>query len=219
LKNEVTFWFDVTVMEKERRSMNPECKATAGPAGSEALLNRLNAQREKFLAFVRIHATAKHAARRDPEDILQEAFTKAHQRWAEFSPSALSLEAWFYQIVLDVRIDDHRFHARQKRDPRAEMAWPEHSSMQFALGLQNADTSPSEVLSRRDLKERVDRVLATLPPDDQQIMVLMNFAELTGEQAAEVLGIEHGTARQRHVRARIRFRESWKRLFGEEGFG
>jgi RNA polymerase sigma factor (sigma-70 family) len=121
--------------------------------------------------------------------------------------------------VLDRLFDDHDYHASQKRDYRAETAWPERSSMQFALGLQNPITSPSESLIRKELKVRIDNVLAKLAPAYQEIMVLIHFGELTKEQAAEVLQIKPGTARQQYARARAQFRMLWKECYGQEELG
>jgi len=131
----------------------------------------------------------------------------------------MELEAWFYRIVLNALFDDHDFQTRKRRDCGAEHAWPDRSSQQFALGLQNDGTSPTEAYERQVVKERVDRVLAALPAHHQQIMVLIHFGELSKERAAELLDIESGTVRQRYARARMRFREVWKAEYGEGEFG
>lgn len=199
--------------------MIPDGEAQAEQRGSERLLELLHEKRDAFLTFVRWRSNALLAARRDPEDILQLAFVNARERWADFERSRMTLDAWFYRIVLNALFDDHDFQSRQRRDYRAEMVWPDRSSAQFAMGLQNADTSPSEALGRQELKERIERVLGALPPDHQRIMVLIHYAELNKEQAAELLGIESNAARQRYARARSRFREVWKSIYGEQGFG
>ena len=186
---------------------------------SDRLLELLAEKREKFLTFVRWRSPAKPAARRGPEDILQAAFVGAQRRWADFERSGMELEAWFYRIVLNALFDDHDFQTRKRRDCGAELAWPDRSSQQFALGLRNADSSPSAQLGRQELKDRIERVLAALPADQQQIMVLIHHGELTAERAAELLGIGGGTARQRHARARLRFRDVWKTTYGDGEFG
>ena len=167
----------------------------------------------------RWRSPAKLAARRDPEDILQAAFVGARRRWEDFGRSGMELEAWFYRIVLNALFDDHDFQTRKRRDCGAEHAWPDRSSQQFALGLRNAGTSPNAALGRQEVKERIERVLAALTADQQQIMVLIHYGELTKERAAILLGIDGGTARQRYARARIRFREVWKSAYGDGEFG
>lgn len=198
--------------------MVPDGDATE-PGGPAWLLERLNQHRERFLTFVRWRSTGALVVRRDPEDILQLAFINACERWMDLERSGMALDAWFYRIILNVLFDDHDFHSRQRRDHRLDQTWPDRSSVQAGLGLRNADTSPSEALGRKETKARIERVLEKLPADQQQILVLVHFAELTREQAAELLGIEGATARQRYARARARFRETWKSLYGHEDFG
>jgi len=195
---------------------NGEAAAADGPA---QLLECLNEQRDRYLTFVRWRSTGVLSARRDPEDILQLAFVNACERWTDFLRSGMSLDAWFYRIILNVLFDDHDYHSRKRRDHRLETNWPDRSSVQAKLELQNSDTSPSEAVGRKELRARIETVLAALPADQQQILVLVHFAELTREKAAELLQIEAPAARQRYARARLRFRETWKALFGDEGLG
>jgi RNA polymerase sigma factor (sigma-70 family) len=187
-----------------------------GHDAQDALRTMFEEAYPKLLAFVRCRSAPALAARRDPEDILQTAFLGARKRWAEFEKSRLAFYPWFCRIVLDRLFDDHDYHASQKRDYRAETAWPDRSSVQFALGLQNPITSPSETLMRKELKAKIDNVLAKLSPAHQEIMVLIHFGELTKEQAADILQIKAGTARQQYARARANFRSLWKECYGQE---
>jgi RNA polymerase sigma-70 factor (ECF subfamily) len=199
--------------------MTPGGDGPAHPRPPEAFLEPLDAQREKFLKFVRRRLTARPGARRDPEDVLQAAFVRAADRRAAFERSGMALDAWFYRVIDDALIDDHRFQVRQKRDCAAETAWPDRSSAQLAAGLADAGTSPSEAAGRRETNERVERVLGQLSPDHQQVIVLVHFAELSQSDAAEFLGVESGTVRQRYARARAQFRKAWKATYGESEFG
>ena len=173
-------------------------------------------QYPKLLAFVRCRSSRALAARRDAEDILQVVFLNARERFSDFQKSGMAFYPWLCRIVLDRLCDDHDYHASQKRDYRAETAWPDRSSMQFALGLQNPITSPSEALIRKEMRARIDNVLAKLSPEQQEIVVLIHFGELTKEQAAEILGIKAGTARQQYARARAKFRDIWKECYGQD---
>jgi RNA polymerase sigma factor (sigma-70 family) len=190
----------------------------SNPDGLAALQSLFEEAYPRLLAFARCRSTRGLAARRDPEDILQLAFLKARTRWADFPATGLAFYPWFCRIILDRLFDDHDYHASQKRDYRAETAWPDRSSEQMALGLQAPLTSPSESLMRKELKTRIDQVLAQLSPAHQEIMVLIHFGELTKEQAAEILRIKPGTARQQYARARAQFRLLWKKCFGSEEF-
>jgi RNA polymerase sigma factor (sigma-70 family) len=185
----------------------------------EALRALFEEARPKLLAFVRCRSAPGLAARRDAEDILQTAFLSARERWADFAGSGMAFYPWLCRIVLDRLCDDHDYHASKKRDYRAETVWPDRSSMQMALGLQNPITSPSEALARKEVRAKIDAILARLSPPHQEIMVLIHFGELTKEQAAEILQIKPGTARQQYARARLQFRQLWKECFGQDEFG
>ncbi len=191
----------------------------AAPVVPELLLELLRANRERFLTFVNWRSCRRLAARRDAEDILQAASINACERWTDYEQSRMALEAWFYRIILNVLFDDHDYQGRKRRDYRAEQPLPDRSSRQIVMGLRNAGTTPSEAVYRNELKQRIERVLGELPAAFQQIMVLIHFAELSGKQAAELIGITHELARQRYARARVCFRHLWKKHYGEEGFG
>ena len=171
---------------------------------------------DHLLAFVRWRSTPALGGRRGPDDVLQLAFLRARKRWGSFERSGMAFRPWFCRIILDTLFDDHDYQGRMERDYRKETAYPDRSSVQFSMGIQNPATSASLALARKELREKIDRVLARLSPEHQEIMVLIHFSELTREQAADLLGIEAGTARQRYARARKRFRKIWIALYGLE---
>lgn len=199
--------------------MPPQEERSADRAALDPLHRLYEQEYARLLTFVRWRSAPALAARRDPEDILQAAFLRARQRWDDFGRSGMAFYPWLCRIVLDCLFDDHDFHARRQRDYRSEQAWPDQSSLQEALGLHAPGTSPSVLLGRKELRERIDFVLGLLSPEHQEIMVLVHFAELSKGQAADVLGVEAGTARQRYARARAKFREIWKDHFGQDGLG
>jgi RNA polymerase sigma-70 factor (ECF subfamily) len=189
----------------------------ANGTGMDPLRLAFEQRHTQLLAFVRWRSTPALGARRDPEDVLQAAFLRACKRRTDFAESGMAFFPWFCRVIHDCLCDDHDFHARRRRNYRAETCWPDRSSLQGVLGIYDPATSPSEALARKELQTRIEGVLARLTPEHQEIMSLIHFGELTKEQAASVLGIESNTARQRYARARARFREHWKACFGNEG--
>lgn len=190
-----------------------------GPSLETPLAALYRQSHARLLAFVRCRSTRGLNGRRDPEDILQSAFLQAQKRWDDFGRSGMAFEPWIFRLILNCLFDDHDYQSRQRRDYRAEVAWPDRSSMQCSLGLAAPGTTPSEAVARRDLQARIDQVLGRLAPDHQEILVMVHFGELTKQEAAEVLGIPSGTARQRYARARARFREVWKSCYGAQELG
>lgn len=179
--------------------------------------------RPRLRAMVAWRSNPALAGRRDPDDILHQAYLKAQQRWDDFKASGLTAYAWLYRLVLDELHDDYDYQTRRRRSPRAEVAWPDRSSQQLVLGLVGHLPSPSDELARREflerLQQRVRQTLDLLDGDSREVLYMHFFDQLNQKEIAEVLGIGHGAARQRYTRARLRFRDLWKRLFAEEGMG
>jgi DNA-directed RNA polymerase specialized sigma24 family protein len=111
--------------------------------------------------------------------------------------------------------------AFKRRSLHAEIAWPDRSSLQMVLGMVSPLTSPSEALARREQQElmgkRIHVTLEHLKSEDREVLCMWFFDQLSAEEIGQVLDIPKGTARQRYSRARLRFRETWKKLIGQEG--
>ena len=59
--------------------------------------------------------------------------------------------------------------------------------------------------------------LGLLKPEDRESLCMRFYDQLSTEEMAGVLNLSEATARQRYSRARLRFRETWRKLFGDEG--
>jgi RNA polymerase sigma-70 factor, ECF subfamily len=177
--------------------------------------------RPKLLAMVLRRSDHRLAARRDPEDIVNEAFIKAQAGWPAFQQSAQKPYAWLYRIVLNCLYDDHDFNSRRRRNRRVEVAFPEHSSMQLAVGLISPRSSPSSAVARAEylveLRKRMAQAMELLKRADREILCMRFCDELSTEDIAHVLDIAPAAARQRLTRARLNFMDLWKKLFDEEG--
>jgi RNA polymerase sigma-70 factor (ECF subfamily) len=177
--------------------------------------------RPKLLAMIRRRSDPSLSARRDADDILHQAFIKAHKKWEHFKKSGMKPYVWLYRIVRDCLFDDHDFQTSKRRSLHAEIAWPDRSSLQMVLGMVSPLTSPSEALARREQQElmgkRIHVTLEHLKSEDREVLCMWFFDQLSAEEIGQVLDIPKGTARQRYSRARLRFRETWKKLIGQEG--
>src|SRR5205823_3737923 len=171
-------------------------------------------QKPEWLARIARRATAAHAARRDLEEIFQNACLKAHEHWEGFLSSGLSLKTWFYRIVLVCVIVDHRYQTTRKRTVQLEEAYPDHSSVQLLKGLVSEGTDPGSRMARA---ERIHTIMSLLTPEDQHVLAMRIFDEMTSKEIGQVLGVEDNAVRQRYARARLRFGELWKERFGAEG--
>jgi RNA polymerase sigma-70 factor (ECF subfamily) len=179
-----------------------------------ALLGQLfDEHRERLLSMLRRRIDPALAARIDAEDVLSETFLQGQRRWKAFRGRADAKPyPWLYRIALDCLIEAWRRETRQRRDPRAELPWPEHSSVQIGLGLVHRGTSPTQAAGRAELRRRMKQVLDLLPGKDRDILRMRHEDGLSHADTGEVLGITENAATVRYVRALQRLKDLWQQI-------
>jgi len=129
--------------------------------------------------------------RHEAEDLVQEAFRSAWKSRNLFHSEGGG-RAWLASI-LRRRVADHwrrpRPPALMGEDPRLEIERP-----------------PDDPL-RDDLTDEMQRALNRLPIELKDTLLLVVVAELTHQEASELLGVPLGTVLSRVSRARSRLRE------------
>jgi len=138
----------------------------------------------------------------DCRDAAQEAFLRIYRGLHTFDPKR-RFSTWLYRIVVNVCID-HLRKARHRKAPSLEQ-----------VGEPAAPPSGGCALEQAELKGRVERILATLPPIYRSVMVLADLEGLDSRKIGEIMNIPRTTARWRHHRARQLFREAWKAAYGK----
>jgi RNA polymerase sigma-70 factor (ECF subfamily) len=172
--------------------------------------------RPRLLAMLRRRIDPALAARLDPDGILADAFLRARNRWRQFTESGRPAYPWLYGLVRDSLYDAYDFHTTLGRDYRREVPWPDDSASQLVLGLVGSATRPSTAFARKELQARMRQALALLKSDDQEILCLHFFDQLTHPEIGQVLNLPDGTVRQRYARALRRLRDLWQKLFADE---
>jgi RNA polymerase sigma-70 factor (ECF subfamily) len=124
----------------------------------------------------------------DADDLLQAVFAKV-QRGLPTLRDTGKLQGWIYQIARRAVIDFYR--RRRPEEPVSEL--PE-----LAESLAGED----EV----DLRPAIRRMVAALPPDFRDAIVLTEFQGVSQVELAERLGISVSGAKSRVQRARARLR-------------
>jgi RNA polymerase sigma-70 factor (ECF subfamily) len=132
------------------------------------------------------------------EDALQDVFLVLHRRWAEFEGKA-ALTTWIYGIVLRVAKDHRRCEQRRAiRVDRLSLLLASES---------NADTAacPVEAAERREANQLMHAVLAEMPDELRQVLVLVELEGLSVREASDALGIRLRTCHRRLHAAREAF--------------
>lgn len=129
----------------------------------------------------------------DAEDVLQEAFSAASQRWDRVS----RLEnpgAWVRRVAINRAVDLHRRSARQRGA---------------------YERLPRTVEALDDISLEVQQAVRQLPMDERVVVVLHHLVGLTVSEIAAEIGRPSGTVKAQLVRGRQRLADSL-RLPAEE---
>ncbi len=151
---------------------------------------------EAFGLLVRRHQERAYAVARgivltheDAEDVVQEAFLHAYRALDRFRPEQ-PFGAWLHRIVANAALDNTRRRKVRNTDELHDV----HST---------PFRDPAE---HRDLRERLEAGLATLPARQRAVLVLHDVEGYKHGEIGEILGIPEGTARSDlfHARAAMR---------------
>src|SRR5688572_9397303 len=151
--------------------------------------------RTRLLAMLKRRIDPRLQARFDPEDILQDAYVVARNKWYAFRDNrSLSAYSWLYRVTLDCLIEHCRKATRDCRDPRREVTWPDESEVAAVIGLVDTGTRPSQAAQRREFKRRMEHAMGLLTVSDRDILWMRHYDQLSYQEIAEVIGITKNTA-------------------------
>jgi RNA polymerase sigma factor (sigma-70 family) len=182
-------------------------RAKARPAADydSAIIGRSRNEPEQFAVLFRRHAEAisRYVTRRlGPqlaEDIVAETFLTAFRERDRYDPARTDAMPWLYGIAANLIRRHHRDEVRWLRalartgcDPIARSA---------------ADLAEDR-LTADAVGRAVAAALAALSARHREVVLLVAWAGLTYDQAAEALGVPAGTVRSRMNRARHQLRAS-----------
>jgi len=136
-------------------------------------------------------------------EVLQETLLAAFRYLPGFRGDA-SLSTWLYQIA-------RSFCIKERRGQR-----PTHSlDDDLASELVDPAPSPDARVHAREIGEALSRAIATLPPDQREVLVLRDVEGLSAEEAAAVVGVEVGALKSRLHRARMALRAELAGFVGD----
>ena len=119
------------------------------------------------------------------EDLAQETLLTVWRKAQLYSDEKGSATTWIFTIARNLRID------RLRR----EVSWqplPENRDEEASDA-----PDPEEQLSERERRDKVRAALATLPPDQSEVVALSYVEGLSHSEIAERLGLPLGTVKSR----------------------
>lgn len=140
--------------------------------------------------------------RAEAEDVLQIVYLKILEGKACYRNES-SLKTWLFAVIRKTAISEQR---RSLLRALKSIASPQPSAgrSSFAAG-------PAAAFERSEVQQQFQRALACLPARQREALHLVFYEDLSLREAADVMSVSIGSARQHYERGKKRLRESLNR--------
>jgi RNA polymerase sigma-70 factor, ECF subfamily len=142
----------------------------------------------------------------ETEDLVQEIFLIAHRKLGSFRHDA-ALATWLYRIT-------ERVVLRRRRRERMRR-WLMRADARAGVDIASSAPTPLETLQRRRALELTYEALEALNENQRSAFILFEIEELSGQEIAELKGVNVSTVWVWLHRARARFLAQLAKLEGE----
>ena len=125
-------------------------------------------------------------------EVSQEVFLSAYRAIGRFRGDA-NFSTWLYRIALNHTSTRRKsLGRRQQRNVAIDDTEP----------VRDLQPGPAETMEKKEIRERVQRALNNLEPDDATVIVLRDLQDIPYEEVARLLEVPVGTVKSRLHRAR-----------------
>jgi len=165
-----------------------------------------------------LYAFLKHFLNRQDliEDVFQETFLQLFTSRDSFDTTR-PLRPWLFTIAANKAKDALRKRQRTAAIPIGTMAETEDLSFDDMLNALTSDsTVPYEKLQKSETASQVREIIANMPENLREILILAYFNKFSYKQMAQILSIPIGTVKSRLHTAVARFGNEWKASVGSK---
>jgi RNA polymerase sigma-70 factor (ECF subfamily) len=166
-------------------------------------------RRRRFEAQVMPHLDAAYRFARwlahspnDAEDVVQDAMLRAFRGFDALRGS--DVKAWLLTIVRNCH-----FTAAKQQQRRAAVALPEEHDTEDGQALIEPSPDPESASILRDQQRTLERLIAALPEDHREVLILREIEDMDYREIAAVTNIPLGTVMSRLARARAALKKQW----------
>jgi RNA polymerase sigma-70 factor (ECF subfamily) len=182
-------------------------------AGEEAAFGEIvNRYKNSLYAFLRQFLNRHDLV----EDVFQETFLQLFASRESFDKSR-PLRPWLFTIAANKAKDALRKWQRTSAVAIGTMAESQELSFDDMLNSVTSDrTLPYEELQKDETASLVGQIIADMPDNLREILILAYFQRFSYKQMAKILGIPIGTVKSRLHTAVGRFAKEWKASVGSK---
>lgn len=132
------------------------------------------------------------------EEILQSAYVKIAEERAKFDGRSV-LRTWWFGVIRLTALEEHRrTRFRQSLLGRLLLQSPMANT---------THTSPADELEKNERRQHLRALLQQLPARQAEVLHLVFYQDLTIYEAAGVMRVSLGSARQHYERGKARLRD------------
>jgi RNA polymerase sigma-70 factor, ECF subfamily len=146
----------------------------------------------------------------DAEDIAQQVFLRVWKSANRYRPDA-RFTTYLFTITRNLVFNETRRRGRKK-----EVSADEIEENTGHLAEERANLQPDEQLLQEELRQAVDRAIASLPEAQRMAVVLRRYEQLPYEEIAKVLDLSVSAVKSLLFRARTALRESLADYLADE---
>ncbi|MEQ8191822.1 MAG: sigma-70 family RNA polymerase sigma factor [Candidatus Eremiobacterota bacterium] len=141
----------------------------------------------------------------DAEEVLQETFIKAYNKLNQFEGRS-KFSTWLYRIATNESLMMIR-----KKNPIQPVSLDEPVDDGYRAKIRRElidwKENPQDIYLKKELREKIDYIIYTLPEDYRSVFVLRDIQGFSGEKVSEILSITIPAVKARLHRARLYARE------------
>jgi len=150
------------------------------------------------------------------EDIFQETFLQLYTSRDSFDRSR-SLRPWLFTIAANKTKDVLRKQQRRATVLLGAISEPDEMSIDDVLNvLTSYESTPYDEVGKNETAAMVRQIVAEMPDNLQEILILSYFEGFSYKQMAEILGIPIGTVKSRLHTAVAHFAKKWSAVSEDE---
>jgi RNA polymerase sigma-70 factor, ECF subfamily len=191
-------------LDRRAKSDEDRVLVRAAQKGGEAEFEELVRRHQKRV-FGLVNGILRR--REDVEDVVQQVFMKVYVSLKRFDMRA-AFSTWLYKITVNECWDYLR---KKKVRPLAYEADLSEEQVAQLDGAASAERPPESPAARAETKEMLEWMLAKLPEQDRELLVLKEIEGFSVQELAEILDLNVNTVKVRLFRARGRLMDVYKR--------
>ena len=140
---------------------------------------------------------------------MQEAFLRAFRAFDTLRGG--DVKAWLLTIVRNCHAT-----AMQQQQRRATVPLPEDHEEALSSATLDTSPDPESVSAAEDERTRLNRLIAALPAEHREVLLLREMEDMSYREIAAVTQVPIGTVMSRLARARAALRVKWLKEAGGE---